>query len=116
MTAICICTNTLVLECVSSSAEEYCSRAAHQVQRPGTIDIKVQDIKLYDNASAATGLTDGILDAHRLGTTGARIAAGATVVAGTDAAGDTYTVSSMSVKGFSDAQITKQIAVVEAAL
>jgi flagellin len=82
----------------------------------GTIDVKVQDIKLYDNASAATGLTDGILDAHRLGTTGARIAAGATVVAGTDAAGDTYTVSTMSVKGFSDAQITKQINVIEAAL
>ncbi len=82
----------------------------------GTIDVKVQDIKLYDAASAATGLTDGILDAHRLGTTGARIAAGATVVAGTDAAGDTYTVSSLSVAGFSDAQITKQLTVVESAL
>ncbi|MBX3582162.1 MAG: flagellin [Rhizobiaceae bacterium] len=82
----------------------------------GTIDVKVQDIKLYDAASAATGLTDGILDAHRLGTTGARIAAGATVVAGTDAAGDTYTVSTLSVAGFSDAQITKQLAVVEGAL
>ncbi|MEP9389702.1 flagellin [Mesorhizobium sp. KR9-304] len=82
----------------------------------GTIDVKVQDIKLYDAAAAATGLTDGILDAHRLGTTGARIAAGATVVAGTDAAGDTYTVSTLSVAGFSDAQITKQLAVVESAL
>jgi flagellin len=82
----------------------------------GTIDIKVQDIKLYDAAAAATGLTDGILDANRLGTTGARIAAASAPTAGTDAAGDTYTVSTLTVVGFSDAQITKQIAVVEAAL
>jgi flagellin len=82
----------------------------------GTIDIKVQDIKLYDAAAASTGLTDGILDAHRLGTTGARIAAASAPVAGTDAAGDTYTVSTLTVVGFSDAQITKQLSVVEAAL
>ena len=82
----------------------------------GTIDIKVQDIKLYDAAAASTGLTDGILDANRLGTTGARIAAASAPVAGTDAAGDTYTVSTLTVVGFSDAQITKQLGVVEAAL
>ena len=41
---------------------------------------------------------------------------GATVVAGTDAAGDTYTVATLTVSGFSDAQITKQLTVVEAAL
>ncbi|MEQ1944678.1 flagellin [Mesorhizobium sp. VNQ89] len=92
------------------------NRSASGAVSLGTIDVKVQDIKLYDAASAATGLTDGILDAHRLGTTGARIAAGATVVAGTDAAGDTYTVATLSVAGFSDAQITKQLAVVEGAL
>ena len=82
----------------------------------GTIDVKVQDIKLYDAAVATTGLTDGILDSFRLGTTGARIAAASAAVAGTDAAGDTYTVATLSVKGFNDAQITKQITVVEAAL
>ena len=82
----------------------------------GTIDIKVQDIKLYDAAAASTGLTDGILDANRLGTTGARIAAASAPTAGTDAAGDTYTVSTLTVVGFSDAQITKQLGVVEAAL
>jgi flagellin len=82
----------------------------------GTIDVKVQDIKLYDAAAATTGLTDGILDSFRLGTTGARIAAASAAVAGTDAAGDTYTVSTLSVKGFNDAQITKMITVTEAAL
>ncbi|UVK40780.1 flagellin [Mesorhizobium sp. AR10] len=82
----------------------------------GTIDIKVQDIKLYDAFATATGLNDGILDATRLGTTGARQAAASAAVAGTDAATDTYTVSTLSVKGFSDAQITKQLGVVEAAL
>jgi flagellin len=82
----------------------------------GTIDVKVQDIKLYDAAAAATGLTDGILDANRLGSDGARQVAVSAPVAGTDAAADTYTVSTLSVKGFSDAQITKQLTVVEAAL
>ncbi len=82
----------------------------------GTIDVKVQDIKLYDNAAASTGLTDGILDAVRLGTTGARQAAASAAVAGTDAATDTYTVATLSVKGFTDAQITKMITVTESAL
>jgi flagellin len=82
----------------------------------GTIDVKVQDIKLYDAFATATGLNDGILDATRLGTTGARQAAVSAAVAGTDAATDTYTVSTLSVKGFNDAQITKQLTVVEAAL
>ena len=82
----------------------------------GTIDVKGQDIKLYDASVATTGLTDGILDASRLGTSGARIAAASAAVAGTDAAGDTYTVSTLSVSGFSDAQITKQLRVVESAL
>jgi flagellin len=82
----------------------------------GTIDVKVQDIKLYDAYAAATGLNDGILDATRLGTTGARQAASSPAVAGTDAAADTYTVASLSVAGFTDAQITKQITVIEAAL
>ncbi len=82
----------------------------------GTIDVKVQDIKLYDAAAASLGSKDGILDATRLGTTGARQDAVSAAVAGTDAATDTYTVSTLSVKGFTDAQITKQLTVVEAAL
>ncbi|WP_442582376.1 flagellin N-terminal helical domain-containing protein [Mesorhizobium sp. ASY16-5R] len=80
-----------------------------------TIDVKVQNIKLYD-AGSTDGTTDGILDAVRLGTTGARQAAPGVVVPGTDAATDTYTVSTLSVKGFSDAQITKMLTVTEAAL
>jgi flagellin len=80
-----------------------------------TIDVKVQDIKLYD-AGSTDGTTDGILDATRLGTTGARQAAASAPTAGTDAATDTYSVSTLSVKGFSDAQITKMLTVTEAAL
>ncbi|MEQ1954271.1 flagellin [Mesorhizobium yinganensis] len=80
-----------------------------------TIDVKVQDIKLYD-AGSTDGTTDGILDAVRLGTSGARQAAASAPTAGTDAATDTYTVSTLSVKGFSDAQITKMLTVTEAAL
>ena len=82
----------------------------------GTIDVKVQDIKLYDAAAASLGTKDGILDATRLGSTGARQDAVSAAVAGTDAGTDTYTVSTLSVKGFSDAQITKQLTTVEAAL
>ncbi len=82
----------------------------------GTIDIAVQGIKLYDAFATATGLNDGILDATRLGTTGARQAASSPAVGGTDAATDTYTVATLTVAGFNDAQITKQLRVVEAAL
>jgi flagellin len=81
----------------------------------GTIDVKVQDIKLYD-AGTTDGTKAGILDSARLGTSGARVAAASAPTAGTDAATDTYSVSTLSVKGFSDAQITKQLGVVEAAL
>ncbi|AMS41024.1 flagellin [Aminobacter sp. NyZ550] len=81
-----------------------------------TIDVKVQDIKLYDASAASTGLTDGILDAHRLGT-GARVAAASNPTAGAAAVGtDTYTVATLSVKGFSDTQIGAMLGVVEGAL
>ncbi len=69
----------------------------------GTIDVKVQDIKLYDAFATATGLNDGILDAQRLGSSGARIAAlldcrlGGTDVAGTD----TYSVAATVGEGLS---------------
>src|SRR5690606_32247062 len=61
-------------------------------------------------------LNDGILDADRLATTGARVATLQTPTAGAaPAAGDTYSVATMSVKDHSDAQITQMITVVEAA-
>ena len=86
----------------------------------GTIDVKVQDIKLYDAASATTGLTDGILDAFRLGTDGTRIAAATAGAIGTDLAGQTFTVSTMALTSgaltATDAQITKMLTVTEAAL
>jgi len=83
----------------------------------GTIDVKVQDIKLYDAFATATGLNDGMLDAARLGSSGARTATAAAPAAGAAvAAGDTYSVATISVKGHSDAQITQQITVIEAAL
>ncbi|MDQ6433728.1 flagellin [Mesorhizobium sp. LHD-90] len=82
-----------------------------------TIDVKVQDIKLYEAYTTATGLNDGILDADRLGTTGARNATAQAPTAGAvPAAGDTYKVSTLSVKGHSDAQIGQMLTVVEAAL
>jgi flagellin len=82
-----------------------------------TIDVKVQDIKLYDAFATATGLNDGIIDAVRLGTTGARNATAQVPTAGAvPAAGDTYTVSSLSVAGHSDAQIMQMLNVTEAAL
>ena len=83
----------------------------------GTIDIKVQDVKLYDAYASATGLNDGILDAERIGATGARTATTQAPTAGAAAAaGDTYKVSTLSVKGYSDTQITEMLNVVEGAL
>ncbi|MEQ1944679.1 flagellin [Mesorhizobium sp. VNQ89] len=93
------------------------NRSAAGTASLSTIDIKVQDIKLYDAFAGATGANDGILDATRLGTTGARSATAQVPTAGAaPAAGDTYSVSSLSVKDHSDAQITQQLAVVEGAL
>ena len=82
-----------------------------------TIDVKVQDIKLYDAFATATGLNDGIIDAVRLGTTGARNATAQVPTAGAvPAAGDTYSVATLSVKDHSDAQIMQMLNVTEAAL
>lgn len=81
-----------------------------------TIDVKVQDIKLYDAYASATGLNDGILDATRLAT-GARTATAQVPTAGAaSAAGDTYAVSTLSVKGHSDSQISDMLGAVEGAL
>jgi flagellin len=83
----------------------------------GTIDVKVQDIKLYDAFATATGLNDGILDAQRLGSSGARTATSSTPAGGAAVAGtDTYSVAALSVAGYSDAQISNMITVVESAL
>ena len=84
----------------------------------GTIDVKVQDIKLYDAAAAATGLTDGILDAVRVGATGARsgIAPQVPTAGAAAATNDTYTVDTLSVAAHSNSQIMEQLTVVEAAL
>jgi len=80
----------------------------------GTIDIDVQNIKLYD--AGKTDETDaGILDGTR-DNTGARATA-QTATAGVAAvAGDTYTVDTLSATGYSDTQITDMIGVVEGAL
>jgi flagellin len=82
-----------------------------------TIDINIQNIKLYDAFATATGLNDGILDAQRLGSSGARTATSSTPAGGATVAGtDTYSVSGLAVAGYSDAQIGNMITVVEAAL
>ncbi|WP_457939385.1 flagellin N-terminal helical domain-containing protein [Mesorhizobium sp. 10J20-29] len=85
----------------------------------GSIDIKVQDIKLYEGFATATAAQEGILDATRLGTTGAR-SASASVTLGTDAGTDTFSVAALQVTDgtlfATDAQITKMLTVTEAAL
>jgi flagellin len=80
----------------------------------GTIDIKVQNIKLYD-AGQIDETDAGILDGTR-DNTGARAAAQAVTAGNAAAAGDTYTISTLSVKGYSDSQITDMMGVVEGAL
>jgi len=80
----------------------------------GTIDINVQNIKLYD--AGKTDETDaGILDGTR-DNTGARAAAQAVTAGAAAASGDTYTVSTLSVTGYSDSQITDMLGTVEGAL
>jgi|LNFM01.1.fsa_nt_gb flagellin len=84
----------------------------------GTIDVKVENIKLYDAGS--TDETDaGILDGTR-DNTGARAAAQVATLGAVAAAGDTYTVSTLSLTNgtlfASDSQITDMIGVVEGAL
>jgi flagellin len=82
-----------------------------------TITVKVQDMKLYDAYASATGLNDGILDSVRTGSTGARTATAQNPTAGAPAAsGDTYSVSTLSVKGFSDSQVMDMLRVTEASI
>ncbi|GAA2828822.1 flagellin [Aminobacter aminovorans] len=90
------------------------NRDASGAASVSTIDVKVDDIKLFETGGAAA-IKTGILDGQRLGTTGVRAALSAPTP-GTDAATDTYSVMTVAVKGYSDAQLTKQLGIVEAAL
>jgi flagellin len=80
-----------------------------------TIDISVQDIKLFD-AAATTAVNRGILEGLRLATTGVRNDTATVAVAGTIAATDGYSLYSLSVRNFTDAQIAQMIKVVDTTL
>ena len=87
-----------------------------------TIDVNVESTKLYE-AGTTAGTAKGILDADRLGSTGAITTTTQAPTAGAaSAAGDTYSVATLKVydsttgKGFSDSQIADQMKVVDAAL
>jgi flagellin len=85
----------------------------------GTIDVKVQNIKLFEGYATATAAEEGILDTTRLGTSGARTAPSAAVL-GTDAAGDTFSVFTMALANATnvatDVQVGKMLTITEAAL
>ncbi|MFI0846173.1 flagellin [Mesorhizobium sp. IMUNJ 23232] len=85
----------------------------------GTIKIKVQNIKLYDSgAGAADQVNKGILEGLRLGTTGVRsnTAVNPTTPGAAPAATDGYAVATLTVVGYSDAQIAQMIKVVDETL
>ncbi|MEW9804469.1 flagellin [Mesorhizobium marinum] len=79
------------------------------------IKIDVQSIKLYDSA-ATTAETRGIVEGLRLATTGVRDDTATAGVANTIAATDGYSVSTLTVVGFTDAQITQMITVADQTL
>ena len=81
----------------------------------GKISIVVQSIKLYD-AAATTQTTKGILEGLRLGTSGLRDNTAVAAVGGTVAALDGYSISTLTVVGFNDTQVTQMIGVVDKAL
>lgn len=81
----------------------------------GTIDINVQSIKLYD-AGATAEVEKGLLEGLRLGTTGLRDNTATVAVGGTPAATDGYAVASLTVVGFTDAQLQEMLTVVDASL
>ncbi len=93
------------------------NRSASGTVSLGTIDVKVQDIKLYD--AGQTDETDaGILDSTR-NAAGARTAASAATL-GTYAAGNTFTVADLELTDgtlfANDQQVTQMLGVVEGAL
>ena len=93
------------------------NRTAAGVASISTIDVKVEDIKLFDAGAAPA--KKGMIDTARLGTTGAFQAATSGTL-GTDAATDAYAVSSMQLTNgtlfATDAQIGKMLTVTETAL
>ena len=93
------------------------NRSASGTASISTIDVKVEDIKLFDGGAAPT--KKGIVDAARLGTTGA-IQAATSGTLGTDAATDAFALSSMQLTDgtnfATDAQIGKMLTVTETAL
>jgi len=81
----------------------------------GKISVVVQSIKLYDSA-ATTAQTRGILEGLRLGTSGLRDDTAVAATANVTAALDGYSIATLTVVGFNDAQITQMIAVNDKAL
>ncbi|MEQ1944681.1 flagellin [Mesorhizobium sp. VNQ89] len=80
------------------------------------ININVQSIKLYD-AAATTAETRGIVEGLRLASTGVREDTAVQGVAGTlTPATDGYSVSTLTVVGFTDTQITQMITVADQTL
>ena len=84
----------------------------------GTIDVKVQDIKLYEGFATATAAQEGILDTTR-NAAGARTAASAAVL-GTYNAANTFSVATLALTDgtlfANDQQVTQMLGVVEGAL
>ena len=80
----------------------------------GTINVNIQNIKLYD-AAATTQVTKGILEGLRLGTSGVRDNTATAAVGGTVAATDGYAISTLTVVGFNDTQIAQMLRVVDEA-
>jgi flagellin len=80
-----------------------------------TIDINVDSVKMYEAFATATAVQKGVIDGLRLGTSGARDVTAIAAVAGTDAALAGYSVATLTVVGFNDAQITKMLNVVDTA-
>ncbi|WP_353644832.1 flagellin [Mesorhizobium sp. WSM2239] len=95
------------------------NRTAAGAASISTIDIKVEDIKLYE-AGTNAGVNKGILDSNRT-SAGAEVGTAAPPTLGAAAvAGDTYTVSTMQLTNgtlfASDTQIGAMLGVVESAL
>lgn len=81
-----------------------------------TIDITVQEIKLFEAFATATQVQKGILDGRRLATTGLRDNTATAVTGGAAAAAtDGYAVSSLTVVGYNERQIDNMINVVDIA-
>ncbi|MCC6206311.1 MAG: flagellin [Hyphomicrobiales bacterium] len=95
------------------------NRTAAGVASISTIDVKVEDIKLYE-AGTASGVNKGILDAERLGSDGTETGTANAVTIGTYDAADTFSVATLAISSGSatatDQQIGQMLNVVEGAL